>query len=151
MLWKSGVVHFEATSAKKGPTYVFQDWSDTPNNMRLRFAVGVHKPVNMTREQLEALVKMGDQRVVPDPNRGINSGTFLYPNIVNRKNTQYLVPRTISDEERKMMNDVIASKTKYDWEKVNAFKKHLMGVSQEIETLPISEKDKKLLQNTKKR
>lgn len=157
VIWKSGVVHFEATSkpsAKGMKPFVFADWNDQPNQTRLRFAVGVHKPLNLSRQDLTCLAILGERGLIPDMYRGINAHTKLYPNMVNRKSTQYLVARKIEGKEKDLIEKILSeprTEACKVWEEMSPLKKHLMGVSQDISCLPLSKKDKKMLKKAKKR
>ena len=146
VIWKSGVVHFEATSKKHKSAFVFDKWGDSPNQERLRFVVGVHKMVNLSRAEATTLAILGDRGVIPDMYRKINElCKKLYPNIVNRKSTLYLVPRKIGDEERNFIYEAVEAARNGEDRNMPLLKKHLMGVSQDIDELPFSKEDKHIL------
>lgn len=69
VIWKSGVVHFEATS---GPRGLFQSFQDSANQERLRIVVGTHVPVGLSREDLIQIAVMAERGVIPDFYRKIN-------------------------------------------------------------------------------
>ena len=150
VIWKSGVVHFEATS-KPGSkqAHVFSSWSDQANAPRFRAVVGTHMPVNLEQADLVKLAVLGERSLIPDFYNGINSkATKLYPNIVNRKSTQYLVARTVSASERKMIQTALegpADESAPEWQEMSPLRKHLVGVTQRLEQLPFGTADIKMI------
>lgn len=71
--------------------------------------------------------------------------TRIYPNIVNSKSTQFLVARKIDDEERRFIEDAVAEGSKKEnapsWQGVSVLKRHLMGISQPIESMGFTDED----------
>ena len=141
VIWKSGVVHFEATSKPgKDQPFVFDSWADQKDSPRFRVAVGTHMPMKMEREDLIKVAVLAERGLIPDFYQGINKATKLYPNIVNSKNTQYKIARIANSEEQTMMRQALevspTDESAQEWQTMSPLRKHLVGVTQDVALLP---------------
>lgn len=148
VVWRSGVVHYEASSKPLLYMHAFSSARDTPNSARLRCVVGVHRPIGLTREELCKVAMLAEHGVVLDFYRDANKHCpRVFQNILNRKSTQYLVARVISQQERQHMQHAIEQAAKANEEQLTCspLKKHLYGLSQPLESLPFSKEDLEML------
>lgn len=114
IIWKSGTVHFEGNSnlASKfrdnspfAGCYSCLNLNDVPNCQRFRFVIGNHLPTQLEQSDLMKLAIIAERGLCPAIYGSVNKGTCVDKNIVNRKTTQYKIPRTITTDELQYLRD----------------------------------------------
>jgi hypothetical protein len=150
--WSETVIHAEAQFSAPNSMGIctFLSRKDLPNNDRFRFVVGSHIPTGLNTDSLGKLAHHCEKGLIPDFYFSHNSGTKVWNNIKNGKSTQYKRPREISDAERTYVTEALAedgSNVESMVREMPPLKKHLYGISQNIDTLlEFSETDRTMLQ-----
>lgn len=128
VLWRSGVVHYEACVKPKSEKYVhrFESLKNMPNQLRIRYVVGTHRIPDSTSERtVERMSKLAA--------RGLSHAVYSHSNkklphyrlnIVNFKATQFLQKRPYSDDEDAWIENAIQQS---NFAKPSDFRKFLMG------------------------
>lgn len=169
IIWKSGTIHFEGVAKNKPEPsgnpfegcYRCQGIQEVPNARRFRFVIGPHQPLNLSQKSMKRLAIAAERGLCPAVYSGINGNTQVGKNIVNRKTTQYKVPRSFTEEEKTKLHSKltdIPSEDNSD-EELNTLlnkvipskmKRLLYGVHEEIdETVGFSIEDTKILNTFK--
>jgi len=131
VIWRSGLVHYEATAREKISIYGlhhFESLKNTPNQLRIRYVVGVHRaPSTTSQESLRKMAILASRGLSHAPYSAHNKKLEYYgKNIVNSKNTLYRKPRNLSNGELEYMRNCLNFETK-DIDKISKFKQFLMG------------------------
>jgi hypothetical protein len=148
VLWKSGIIHYEAEFQKSGEIYRYRSSDNLSNQKRIRCIVGLHKPQNLTRTELIELARLAEHGLMPDMYCGINRDSKIYPNIMCSKSTQYKVYRKIPATDKKRLNKNIKSKDLSVLNRTSSLKKHLYGITQDIDDLEVSDVDKEMIRDS---
>lgn len=149
VMWMPTVIHFEAEASEiveEAEFHKFVSNLNLGNQTRWRFVVGVHKPQNLSREDLVELARLSEHDIIPDFYFNINKGKKVFANIKNAKTTQWKIPREQSEAEKQHFLTTISSRaTDQTFEKLHPLKKHLHGVTQSLENCGFSQEDLELL------
>ena len=168
IIWKSGVVHFEGRAKPALLNHpVFpgccpcQSVSEEPNQTRLRFLVGTQLGPNLSTDALLQLAIAANRGLCPAIYNNINDSTPVGLNTVNKKSTQWKVPRQVSQEESTDLQNRIAnipataSKANeqvhldlvelLNTEQPSSLKRHLLGAAQDLNSLPFAEEERQIL------
>lgn len=155
VVWGSKTIHFEgrANTTPLGPDspyhrmYSFRDLKDEQCQQRLRFVIGTQKLIGLsegTKIRLAAAASVG---MLPAVYNRVNAGTKVHTNIVNSKTTRWLIPRELSDNEKKdlferieMVNN-ITTRERLSEIIPDPLTRHLLGISSPLRKLGFSEKD----------
>jgi hypothetical protein len=150
VLWNSGVIHYEAEFNKINCNNLhrYKSSVNLPNQKRIRCVVGLHKPQNLDRSELMELARLAENGLIPDMYFGINKKSKIYSNIMCSKTTQYKVYRTLTQDQRDSFNLIIQNKDLIKLNKISNLKKHLYGISQDIDSLELSDADRDMIQDS---
>lgn len=159
--WNSGIVHFEGRAAADKTyrgVYPFEDFTDTPNCERLRFIVGTQCPMELDRKALIKLALLAEQGLIPGPY--VRNSSIVHKNCVHLKSTQWKKKRQLTEEEKKVMNAAVQNidivftasldsaeilEDVFNNAVLDPLKRHLYGVTQDIDLLPFNDNEKQLL------
>lgn len=103
VIWKQETVHYEGEPTVDRRLEAFEQ---VPERLRLfsfRAVIGTHIPIGLSQEALIELGYLAEYGWCPEiylKNKPHNRGTEVNMNVVNRKTTQYMIPRqlTVSEE-----------------------------------------------------
>jgi len=117
VIWRDGLPHAEA-NFKLGPDGIhrFHDRSETPNQHRVRFVVGVHRGRSKTPEETLLLANLAAMGVTHAVYSASNKRTaYGRANIVDGKTTQWKKPREVPPEEdRRIEAAIVLAKNEVD-------------------------------------
>lgn len=102
VVWKQETVHYEGIPTSDRKLQSFDQTSDSLNHFSYRIVMGTHIPVGLTPQALKQLAFLCEHGWCPEiylKNKSHNRGTKVAINVVNRKTTQYAIPRTMSHVE----------------------------------------------------
>merc|ERR1712137_860027 len=157
VIWKSGTIHFEgeASSRTFPPESSFagahscNGLNDLSNSQRLRFVIGPHVPT-LAQDSLIRLGIAAERGLCPAIYGKANKNTYVHLNIVNRKTTQYKVPRSITKEELEYLHSKLKGIPSESESELNELlgkeipsplKRLLFGIHQPLESLGFQEDD----------
>merc|ERR1712137_627614 len=161
VIWKSGTVHFEGQACdhplpEEDPfslCFSCVGLKDVPNAQRFRFVIGTHKSL-LTQTSLQKLAIAAERGLCPAVYASINRNTCVDRNIVNRKSTQWKIPRTIATQELDYLrgkldglsiDDETALSELLKEEIPSPTKRLLYGIKEPIESLSFHDNDKAIL------
>lgn len=109
VLWKQETVHYEG---EPDVNRKLKEFKQTPQNLPLfsfRVAIGSHVPINLSQTERIQLAYLAEAGWCPEiylKNKPHNKGTNVNYNVVNRKSTQYMVPRQLTPSEEQSLKSV---------------------------------------------
>jgi hypothetical protein len=146
VLWKSGIIHYEAEfKGQSDSLYNYASSTNLPNQKRIRCIVGLHKPQNLSQDELTELARLAENGLIPAMYQNINKNSKVHSNIMCSKRTQYKVYRNITTNNRKKFDKTIKDDDYSILDDLTNLKKHMYGIHQSIEDLEMSDTDKEMI------
>jgi hypothetical protein len=96
VVWKQETVHYEGIPSLDRKLQAFEQTPASLCRFSYRIVIGTHIPIGLTTEMLHQLCYLCENGWCPEiylRNKPFNRGTKVALNVVNRKTTQYMVPR----------------------------------------------------------
>ena len=148
VLWKSGIIHYEAEFTPRNDICRFKSLTDLPNQKRIRCPVGTHLVYKLPQSEVKELAVYAENGLLPDMYFGRNKDTKIGKNIMCSKNTQYRIYRKLEDPEE--LQDIIEEYDEEDkcdevLDEMTNLKKYMYGINCDVSDLEISDEDKVML------
>jgi hypothetical protein len=96
VVWNQETIHYEGIPSSDRKLQAFEQTPVSLCRFSYRIAIGTHIPIRLTTESLYQLAYLCENGFCPEiylKNKPNNRGTNVALNVVNRKTTQYMVPR----------------------------------------------------------
>ena len=107
VIWKQETIHYEAVPDPVNRSFVsFQHSPDILSLFSFRLVIGTQIPLHLDRDALTQLAYLAEHGWCPEMysrSKPHNKSTKVFPNIVNTKSTQYMIPRQPSSHEQSLI------------------------------------------------
>jgi hypothetical protein len=108
VIWNQPTIHYEGLPINDGFLRKFGGMKETPESLRsfsFRAVIGTHTPIELSQQALREICFLSEQGWLPEiyKNKHNNDGTPIIKNLVNAKTTQWSIPRTMTNNEKDLL------------------------------------------------